>query len=251
MDGRARGAVAAFFSDAARLAVGAQVVLGEDAAHHVRVRRIGAGERIAVHDGAGLRAEGVLVRVAKSSATVDVDAVETLPSPPDVHLLVPVADRERMLWLAEKVVEIGVASWRPVLWARSRSVSPRGEGPTFAAKVRARMASALVQSGAGWLPVVHPEATVERAALAAPAGARLLLDPAGAPLLGLSHPDGAVTIATGPEGGVEDEERELLERAGFVRAALAGHILRFETAAIAALAIVGAGAAAKTGVPHG
>ena len=54
--------------------------------------------------------------------------------------------------LAEKVTELGVTSWRPVVWRRSKSVSPRGEGPTFQGKVRGRMTSALIQSGSGWLP---------------------------------------------------------------------------------------------------
>jgi 16S rRNA (uracil1498-N3)-methyltransferase len=34
-------------------------------------------------------------------------------------LLAPVADRDRMLWLAEKTVELGLTSWRPVVWRRS------------------------------------------------------------------------------------------------------------------------------------
>lgn len=228
--------VAAFHVPDAPLLAGTPVTLGEDVLHHLRVRRVGVGARVALLDGMGHRAEGTLVRQSKVSATVEVDRVEDLPALPPVHLLVPIADRDRMLLLAEKVAELGASSWRPVLYRRSRSVKPRGEGPMFGAKVRARMASALEQSRGGWLPVVYPEATLERALLAVPEGARLMLDAAGVPVraLPLAAP---LTLAVGPEGGFEPEERAAFEAAGFTGAALGGHILRFETAVIAGLAI--------------
>ena len=72
--------------------------------------------------------------------------------------------------------------WRPVLWNRSRSVSPRGEGAAFAEKVQARMTSALVQSHSPWLPNVSAEAGLERAIGDLPSdGTRLVLDVAGEP----------------------------------------------------------------------
>jgi 16S rRNA (uracil1498-N3)-methyltransferase len=232
-----RPTVATFFAHAP-LVAGNGVTLGEEAAHHMRVRRIEVGERVALVDGEGATASGTVVRLAKQTAVVDVERVERHEPLPEVHMAVPVADRDRMLWLAEKCVELGATSWRPVLWRRSRSVSPRGEGMTFTQKVRARMGAALTQSEGAWLPVIYPDATPERAAAAAPtAGARLLLDPDGPPLLSLPLTT-PVTIAVGPEGGVERDERELLVAAGFAPASLGGHILRFETAAVGALAVV-------------
>ena len=47
-----------------------------------------------------------------------------------------------------------------------------------------------------------------------------------------------VTIAVGPEGGVEADERQRFVAAGFAPVSLGGNILRFETAGVAALAIV-------------
>jgi 16S rRNA (uracil1498-N3)-methyltransferase len=141
-----------------------------------------------------------------------------------------------MLWLAEKCAELAAASWRPVLWRRSRSVRPRGEGPTFAGKVRARMVAALEQSGGTRLPVIYPEATPERAVSAVPDGARILLVPGGTPILGV-RPRAPVTLAIGPEGGLDAAELDLLRAAGFIEASLTESILRFETAAVAALAV--------------
>src|SRR5690606_26704830 len=162
-----------------------------------------------------------------------------------VHLLLPVADRDRMLWLAEKAAELGVTSWRPVLWHRSRSVSPRGEGMTFQGKVRARMISALKQSGGAWLPELHPEATVPHALAAAPDGERIALDGAGeaATTISIRAP---VVIALGPEGGIEPDELEQLAAAGFRLASLGPTTLRFETAGVVALGVARAALTATT-----
>jgi 16S rRNA (uracil1498-N3)-methyltransferase len=233
-----RSAVATFFA-AETLTAGATITLSEEAAHHIRVARVGIGECVALRDGAGKAAVGTLVKVSKSSALVDISETSELPRPAPIHLLTPVADRERMLWLAEKVTELGVTSWRPVVWRRSKSVSPRGEGPTFQAKVRARMTSALIQSGAGWLPDVFPEATVERAVAAAPLGTRLILAKDGEPIIGVPM-RAPITIALGPEGGIEQSERDAFIGAAFLPVKLGDSTLRFETAGVAAVAIAAA-----------
>ena len=233
-----RSAAATFFA-ADTLTVGATITLSEEAAHHIRVARVGIGECVALRDGAGKAAVGTLVKVSKSSALVDISETSELSRPAPIHLLAPMADRERMLWLAEKVTELGVTSWRPVLWRRSKSVSPRGEGPTFQAKVRARMTSALIQSGGGWLPDVFPEATVERAVAAAPLGTRLLLARDGEPIVGVPMRP-PITIALGPEGGMEQSERDAFIGAAFLPVKLGDSTLRFETAGVAAVAIAAA-----------
>ena len=233
-----RAPVATFFA-AEELAVGTPVTLSEEAAHHIRVARVGIGECVALRDGAGRAAVGVLVKASRSSALVDVSEISEIPRPVPLHLLAPVADRERMLWLAEKSTELGVTSWRPVLWRRSKSVTPRGEGPTFQNKVRARMISALEQSGGGWLPDIFPEANVERAIAAAPLGTRLLLAQDGEAIAGVPMRP-PVTLALGPEGGMEDAERDQFLGAAFLPVKLAATTLRFETAGVAAVAIVAA-----------
>lgn len=231
-----QSSVATFFA-LDELVAGRTATLGESEAHHARVRRLGVGETVQLLDGAGHVAGGVLIKLSKTQAVVQVDTVDHAEPLPEVHLMVPIADRDRMLWLAEKATELGVSSWRPALWRRSRSVSPRGEGVSFRTKVRARMTSALTQSQGAWLPTLHPDATLDRAVAAAPSGARFLLDATGEPLL--AQPiSGPVTIAVGPEGGVEAEERDGLVAAGFIPVSLGPTILRFETAALAALVIV-------------
>jgi hypothetical protein len=99
--------------------------------------------------------------IRRTSIDVATDAVRTVKRPTPIHFRAPVADRERMLWLAEKATELGVATWQAVRFRRSASVSPRGEGAAFHEKVRARMVSALEQSGGAWLPELMADTTVE------------------------------------------------------------------------------------------
>ena len=242
--------LATFFVTEAPLEPRAQVSLGESVARHLRVRRLGPGTTVALIDGAGRRATALIVREAKDSVTVEIGEVEETPTLPEVHLMVPVADRDRMLWLAEKGAELGVTSWRPVLWRRSKSVSPRGEGPVFSAKVRGRMISALEQSGAAHLPQIYPDATLPRALNAVPAGGtRLVLDPAAPPVFGVPV-QAPVTLALGPEGGLEDGEMTELKNAGFIPVSLGPGILRFETAGAAGVAIARGLLYHAEGAPH-
>jgi 16S rRNA (uracil1498-N3)-methyltransferase len=233
-----RAPVATFFSSDA-LVAGGTITLSEDAAHHIRVARVAVGDCIGLRDGAGKAAVGTLVKVSRTSALVDVIETTEISRPAAIHLLAPVADRDRMLWLAEKVTELGVTSWRPLLWRRSKSVSPRGEGSMFQGKVRARMTSALIQSGGGWLPDIFPEATIERAVAAAPLGTRLILSKDGEPIVGVPMKT-PVTIALGPEGGMEPSERDAFLGAAFLPVKLGESTLRFETAGVAAVAIAAA-----------
>lgn len=229
---------------------GHTVTLGEDEARHIRVLRLELGQPVGLLDGRGMRGRGVLVRLAKRHAAVAVETVASVEPPPSVHLMLPVADRDRMLWLAEKATELAATSWRPVMFKRSKSVNPRGEGTTFQQKVAARMAGALGQSHGAWLPATYPDATVERAIAATPEGPKLVLDMAGEPMgllvaeaMANAREHGAgflkpITIVVGPEGGMESTELEQFVAAGFRVVSLGHTVLRFETAAVAALAVV-------------
>jgi 16S rRNA (uracil1498-N3)-methyltransferase len=231
-----RAALATFFVEAPLL-VGESVQLSETAAHHALVRRMAPGERIRLTNGAGTRATADVTSVRKNELSARVLDTESVSRPSAVHLRAPIADRDRMLWLAEKATELGIASWQAVRFRRSASVSPRGEGPTFGAKLRARMIGALEQSGGAWLPQILDD--VEPRTLDIPnGGTGYLLDQTGAPFLSALSASGAeITIVLGPEGGVEPNELQLLVAGGWRSVRVATTTLRFETAALAAVAI--------------
>jgi len=216
----------------------AAVDLPDAAAHHARVRRADAGDPVILTDGKGTRAAGVIDATGKSRVSVVVESLTQVPPPAPVHLLVPVADRDRMLLAAEKCTELQVTSWRPVRWARSRSVSPRGEGDRFREKVTARMVAALEQSGGAWLPDIWPESEPAEALQSAQDIAeRFILDASGLAIRAMPATH-AVALAVGPEGGFEEDEVALATSLGWVRMALGASTLRFETALIVAVAVV-------------
>jgi 16S rRNA (uracil1498-N3)-methyltransferase len=144
-----------------------------------------------------------------------------------------------MLWLAEKATELAIATWQAARFRRSASVTPRGEGAGFESRAHLRMIAALEQSSGAWLPSILPDADVETVGTTA-TGVRVVMDPHGAPLLSIleGRALAGVTVLVGPEGGIEDDELASLERAGWRRARLGATTLRFETAAIAAIAAI-------------
>jgi 16S rRNA (uracil1498-N3)-methyltransferase len=221
-----------------------RVDLGDAAAHHATVKRVARGDVVRLTSGDGRRAVGEIAELSKRSLVVAVDgaSLELVPEPSQVELLAPVGDRERMLWLAEKAVELGVSAWRPVVYRRSKSVSPRGEGAAFRDKLRLRQVGALEQSGGAWLPRIYDEepleALLERGA-GNGSGSSLLLDVDGESLGRIIDSlESPVRIALGPEGGLDEAERALFIRAGWRPVSLGANVLRFETAGIAAVAIV-------------
>ena len=238
MERRRHASVATFFADDS-LATAQTIALSEDVAQHARVRRMEPGDAIRLTNGRGSLAMAALVRLTKSQAEARIEQVENTPRPAALRLFVPVADRERMLWLAEKSAELGITTWQPVMFHRSASVSPRGEGEKFAQKVRARMISALEQSGGAWLPEILSELSLPEALVRAEQrpSERYYLERGGTPLTG-QHPS-AADVLIGPEGGVDDDERLLIiERHGWIPVSLGETTLRFETAGVVAAGIL-------------
>jgi 16S rRNA (uracil1498-N3)-methyltransferase len=233
---RDRRAVAASFFLEAELASGITLALPEAAAHHARVKRMNVGDGVRLTDGKGLAAFGAITSLDKKAVHVDVSHVQQVAQPRPIQLCVPIGDRDRMLWLAEKATELGATTWQPVRFRRSASVSPRGEGEAFAEKVRLRMINALEQSGGAWLPRILPDVALDALSVNG-AQQPILLDPSGAPLPRLLRPNREPVILFGPEGGIEADERARLAEAGWQTASLADTVLRFETAGVAALAV--------------
>ena len=238
MERRHRAALATFFADE-RLVAGAPLTLPGEVARHVHVRRLREGDALRLTNGRGAIGDATLEQLARDSARVAIGDVVAVPRPRHIGLLVPVADRERMLWLAEKAAELAVASWQPVFFQRSASVSPRGEGEKFAEKVRARMIGAIEQSGGAWLPEIAHESSLADTLVrqADTPRARFLLERGGRPLV--DQRPGDADLLLGPEGGIEATERTLIvDEHGWLPASLAETTLRFETAGVVAAGVL-------------
>jgi 16S rRNA (uracil1498-N3)-methyltransferase len=203
--------------------------------HHLRVRRASDGERVALRDGAGLVGTGRLVADA-GEWLVEVETVERRRQPAGLTLAVGAGDRERFAWMVEKAVELGATAVIPLETERTAGVASRLQGKHLG-KVRRQALEAIKQCGAAWVLDLEPPLPLEEFAARAGAGACWLADPDGEPppaSLGVTP----LTVVIGPEGGFSERERKLLHDAGYTPMALAPHTLRFETAALAAAAVV-------------
>lgn len=224
----------------AELSPRSRIELPEAAAHHAaRVLRLAEGDAVVLFNGRGGEYEARLELGGRGSVAARIGehhAVER-ESPLAVTLAQAMSSGERMDFTVQKAVELGAAAIHPVLSARS---VVRLDGERGAKKVlhwRRIAIAACEQCGRNRIPQIA--APVALAAYRAPAGAKLLLSPAGSKgLAGISK--GPLTLAVGPEGGFSAEEEQGLLRAGFSPVRLGPRVLRTETAALAALAALNA-----------
>jgi 16S rRNA (uracil1498-N3)-methyltransferase len=214
------------------LVAGAEIELAEEEAHHLRVRRIDLTAPVRLVDGAGGAAPATL-RASGKRLLAAVGAVEHRPRGPEVVIGVAAGDKERFGLVVEKAAELGVTRVVPLATEHSATVATRIRSSQLT-RLQRRALEAIKQSGAFWAPVVAEPLTPYHFATAPWTGARWLGDAAGAapPLLG---PGEAVAVAIGPEGGFTPGERTALMDGGFTAVRLGPEILRFETAAIAAM----------------
>jgi 16S rRNA (uracil1498-N3)-methyltransferase len=218
-------------------------ITGQDAHHLTRVLRVEPGQKFEISDNHNVylaEVETARKDLVRFQILEKIEAAE-----PVVHtvLFAALIKFERFEWLLEKATELGVGEVTPVRTERSE------KGLEAAALKRigrwqriAREASE--QSRRARLPII--ESPIELAdALRIEEGHRFALEEAGArPILtafpDVRQPGDRVALLVGPEGGWTDRERAAIAAAGWTTVSLGERILRAETAAIAALAIVNA-----------
>jgi len=241
------------------------VELGREARRHLRALRLRDGATVRVTNGRGAMWEGRLEGIEGGEGSPACRLETALPVEPllPVALAFGIAAKTRTLWLVEKAVELGVGVLQPIEFIRSASVADGARSPAFWSKARRRAEAALEQSGGAWLPELRDPSSLEaflagetNPATAPPTDvvARLFLTPSGerelvqwlTPWTGRSQ----LTLLVGPEGGLDPSERDAILANGFQPARLGGRMLRFETAAIAAVAVAGQHVAAESQVVH-
>jgi len=229
------------FAEAA-LAQGARVSLtGSAAAHAQRVLRLEAGDALTLFNGDGHDYPSRIAGFGRGTVEVTVEGRgDARPeSPLAVTLVQGIARSERMDLMVQKATELGVAAILPVTTARSVVRLDRETRERKLAHWRGIAVAACEQCGRARIPsIVAPVPLAE--CLGAPAaGARLLLAPdAPLSLADAARGQSSIEVLVGPEGGLEDGERDAALAAGFRTCRLGPRVLRSETAAIAALAIL-------------
>jgi 16S rRNA (uracil1498-N3)-methyltransferase len=227
----------------AALAPGARVRLPAEAAAHVaRVLRLGRGDAVTLFNGDGADYPARIAAIGRGTVEAEVTgrADARAESPLAVTLVQGIARAERMDLVLQKATELGVAAVVPVATARSVVRLDAASRGRKVSHWRGIVIAACEQCGRARVPeVAEPRPLGEF--LAEPGGAqtRILLAPGAELALAAAARDAAsIELLVGPEGGLEDEERRAALAAGFRACRLGPRVLRSETAAIAALAVV-------------
>jgi 16S rRNA (uracil1498-N3)-methyltransferase len=224
-----------------RLGPGAQFALAPEAAQHVgKALRLKAGDALTVFDGRGGEYEAAIQRIDKDRVDVKVGPWRDVDTEPALRigLIQGLPEADKMDWIIQKSVELGVAWIQPIVCDRS-VVRLSGERAARREAHWRRVAiAACEQSGRNRIPEVRPTLGFQ-SWIAVPAEAhRWLLSPAGDPVASKSATDRELELVVGPEGGLSDREQELALQQGCEAVALGPRILRAETAPIAALAAI-------------
>jgi 16S rRNA (uracil1498-N3)-methyltransferase len=223
----------------ARLGPGAQFSLAPDAAQHVaRALRLKTGDELTLFDGRGGEYEATIQRIDRDRVDVKVGAWRDVEREASlrVGLVQGLPEADKMDWIIQKAVELGVGWIQPIVCDRSvvRLSGERAERREYHWK---RVAvAACEQSGRNQLPDVRPTLTFQAWMSAESEVPRWMLVPGAAPLASHVPPPGPVELLVGPEGGLSDREDDIARLRGCEPVALGPRILRTETAPIAALA---------------
>jgi 16S rRNA (uracil1498-N3)-methyltransferase len=227
-----------FFVDTVRN--GQAELSGEDARHLTRVLRVEPGERYEISD--NRRVYLAEIETARKDEVVFriLEPVPPRPLPVRVALFSALIKFDRFEWIVEKATELGVESITPVETARGEKGLERGAANRLQRWRRIAL-EASQQCRRDRLPSIAEPASLT-GVLEQAATCRFALDEqSGRPPLRFPAARGArdlVAVLAGPEGGWTEQEREAFEGAGWTPASLGPLVLRAETAAVAALAIV-------------
>lgn len=225
------------------LASGAELTLPAAGAYHVaRVLRMREGAALSVFDGTGheFRAEITRVRGDEVAVRLAEPLSGTSESPLKITLVQGVSRSERMDWTLQKATELGVTAIAPVLTARSVVRLDEQQAQKKQAHWRGIVIAACEQCGRSKIPsVATPLSLKDYFATAQKTGLRLVLSPsAPGSLAGLSSLPNKVELLIGPEGGLDDDELQAAQKAGFMPVRLGPRVLRTETAAVVALTVL-------------
>lgn len=226
----------------AGLSGGADVACSAEQANYLlNVLRLGEGVAVRVFNGRDGEWRALIRVPRRKDCRLTIDA-QTRPQAagPDVDYLFAPLKHARLDYMVQKATEMGVRRLWPVI--TRRTVAQR----VNLDRMRMNAIEAAEQCGLLTIPEVCEPMQLSAALAAIDAGRRLIFcdeaAPAGSPVAALAEtPRGPLAVLIGPEGGFDDAERTMLRARRFTLAiSLGPRIMRADTAAVAALALVNA-----------
>ena len=223
---------------------GAAVSVEGDRARYLgRVLRLRVGDEITVFNGEGPEWTATIGAMTKTTATLHIGNSHEAgtESPLKIHLVQGISRGERMDFVVQKATELGVKRITPVLTEYGVVKLDETKANKRRDHWQSVAASACEQSGRTRLPLIDTPMSLNDWFGNKPAAvdAELILVPgASTPLAAIATPTTKICLLIGPEGGFSDTECEDAAIAGFDAVSVGPRVLRTETAAIAALAVL-------------
>jgi 16S rRNA (uracil1498-N3)-methyltransferase len=233
-----------FFVPASHVGDGRALIDGDDAAHLARSLRAVPGERIVVADDSGMEHGIRLVAVTPERVEGEVEWSRPATGEPrlEVHVVQAIA-KDGMDELVEALAEVGAAAIWPVLTRRTVARPDARRAEHRVARWRAIARNAAGLAGRGRPPVVHDVRDLDEVPAALPASTRLLACAVDAPtaLARIQPPPSAgerLAVVVGPEGGLADDDLDMLRRAGADMVHIGPRVLRARLAGAVATSLL-------------
>ncbi len=218
----------------------------EEARHIRRVLRLKRGDSIAGFDDGGNRYHLTIVDETVKSVICRIDRMEPLSQerPVAVHLGVGIPKGDRFDYILQKTTELGVSGIVPFLSSRTVVRVPPGKRQGRLLRWRRIVTEAVKQCGSPHVPDIAEIHTFQEVIdLLSGCDLKIILYEETfafslKPTLEEAQNPKSVALLVGPEGGSSRDEVTRARSAGFIVAGLGKNILRVETAAVAALAMI-------------
>lgn len=220
------------------------IILNEKASHHlIRVLRIDKNENLTIFNGSGGEYLADITEISKRQVTVRLIQFidKSYESPIHIHLLQGIAKAEKMDFIIQKAVQLGVNTITPLLTERTNMSLNHERQEKKMAHWQGIIENACEQCGRNILPLLHAPITLAKylADLSQPKenAVEFVLSPDSTQKI--SHLKEKnfkyLTLLIGPEGGLSQKEIQQSNGKGFISLSLGPRILRTETASIAAI----------------
>lgn len=213
-------------------------LLGPNATHLFRVLRAKAGQQFDIAANGVLR-HGTIVQAAMDQVEFELGDEVASTTLPHVTVYLSIFKFDRLEWALEKLTELGVSSIRPMIAQRTEQHLAKA-APKRMERWR-KLAREAAQQARRIAPPEIADPLAFKKAIAEEKGSRIVLAEAEEQLslkAALAGCEAPLALAFGPEGGWSEAEIELFKASGWKAASLGHTILRAETAAIAATAVV-------------
>ncbi len=222
--------------------VGELIELSATASQHVGVvLRMQPYDELTLFCGDNREFAASITRVHKKKVMVTITAVRDVnrESPRAIHLAQAISKGDRMEWVMQKAVELGVASITPLFTSHCVVRLDATRLAKKQAQWQAIAIAACEQSGRNQVPKVRPACILDVYLQACDATMKLVLHPQGSKSWrDYTANAGDIALLIGPEGGLSDEEISQARAHGFQSLSLGPRVLRTETAAITALSVL-------------